>query len=221
MPNDKNISWWVVFFDPTNTRTKAQILKLNTINFDKINRLLVAKKEVGVTASIIAFDPRINRPAFIDSVKHARELGLYPENDEDVLIAPKREEMKWLGKSMITFGDNQCFGYLMDFGERGVFSATHGRVDVTPQEARINNLAYEEAELDGFDNNCEVGHWGRFYLKREGKGDRSLFITTFLGTIVSGLVEEKKRKIVFRRGDKIFEGKRDKDSSLINFKRIK
>lgn len=220
---DNKITWWVVFFDPTGKKMKAQILKLNTINFQKIGKLLAAKKEVGITASIIAFDPRINKPAFIESVRQAEELGLYYADDTVVRVGPKREEMEWLGKSMITFGDNECFGYLMDFNERGVFSAEYGKVDVTPEEARINNLAYEEAELNGLDNNCEIGQWGRFYLSRlESKSDSTLTITTFLGTVVSSLVEKKARgKIIFTRKGKTFEGKKDEESDIINFKRIK
>lgn len=219
MPKDNKISWWVVFFDPTDTKTQAHLLRINTINFEKINKLLVAKKKIGITASIIAFDPRIDKPALIESVKHAKELGLYAENDKEAIIAPKREEMEWLGKSMITFWDDQCFGYLMDFGERGVFSADYGRIDVTPEEAKINNLAYEEAELNGLDNNCEIGQWGQFYLT---KSNGWAAISTFLGTIVSADVSKKgKSKVVFVRKGKTFEGKKEEDSDLIHFKRTK
>ena len=36
-------------------------------------------------------------------------------------------------------GKDRCLGYLMDFKDHGVYDATFGKVDVTPEQAKIHN----------------------------------------------------------------------------------
>ena len=40
------------------------------------------------------------------------------------------------GSLMTVANTNTCLGYLMEFGERGIFEPTYGKVEVTPEEAQ-------------------------------------------------------------------------------------
>ena len=118
--------------------------------------------------------------------------------------------------SLITIaGTNQCLGYLMHFEGKGVYDAEHGRMDVTPEEAKIHNEELEKASLKGMDENCQVGQWGTFYFAN-GK------VTTFNGTIVSDNIHLSPggKRVTFLRNGKQYRGLLRSDSELFNFKRI-
>lgn len=147
-----------------------------------------------------------------------------PAPEPDRKPAPTREQMKFLGESMIVVGEKEVLGYLMEFSGMGVFDATYGKVDVTPDEAIIHNHAYDKANLEGLDN-CKVGESGIFYARFSPLKQ----VTTFLGKPVSSDCEigddEKGRYMVFRRGGKEFKGYKESEEieqpSSVLFERIK
>jgi hypothetical protein len=124
--------------------------------------------------------------------------------------------------SLITYnknGEKYCLGSLMCFPEHGVFDPTHGKVDVTKEEAEAHNKLLDQALIDGLWK-AEVGQWGTFYYK-QGKG-----ITTFTGVVVaSGFnmdrYSETSKTVTFEKGSKKFRGYLRKDQDLIKVKRIK
>jgi hypothetical protein len=125
--------------------------------------------------------------------------------------------------SLITVGDpgpdgkETCLGYLMNFNGRGVYSPD-GKVEVTPEDCEAHNKALSQAEIDGLDNNCDVGQWGTFYYTP--KPDKK-FVTTFTGTVVSTDVYVHGQVITFHRNSKTYRGRLQKDAECFNFKRIK
>lgn len=123
--------------------------------------------------------------------------------------------------SLITVGDpskdgkETCLGYLLSFDSKGVFSP-NGKVEITPEEAEAHNKALSQGEIDGLDNNCEVGMRGTLYWSPK-KG-----VTTFIGTKVADYtLNPKQTHITFRRNGKLFTGRVQKDAECFNFKRIK
>lgn len=80
---------------------------------------------------------------------------------------PGRAQLRNLG-SLITYrdtGSEHCLGYLLSFEGHGVFDPDLGRIEVTPEEANAHNRALSQAEIQGLDQNCQVGQGGYFYLK--------------------------------------------------------
>ena len=111
---------------------------------------------------------------------------------------------------MITFVDDEgrdcCLGYLMNFPGHGVFDATCGQVDVTPEQAEEHNKVYDRAIMDGLDN-CPVGRGGYFYFSPAPGG--AFVIKTFMGTLVGTATRKGKTKkiLTMSRGDMVFEGR--------------
>lgn len=138
-------------------------------------------------------------------------------------------ELENLG-SLITIKDtNNCLGYLMDFKDKGVY-ATHGKVDVSPEDASTHNRLLDEAMLKGLDDNCQVGQGGSFYTGQNDNG--RTVIKTFMGTLVSADTSVKTgrihprtgRKVVtltFRRAGKVYRGRVSHEHDLFNFRRVK
>lgn len=119
--------------------------------------------------------------------------------------------------SLITYKDGEnevCLGYLFDFTGEGIFDATLGKVEVTPEEMEIHNRLFDEALLTGLDENCEVGQEGTFYFTGNGK------VTTWMGTVVSEDVVKRNRSITFKRAGKTYRGVEQNDADCFNFKRI-
>lgn len=122
--------------------------------------------------------------------------------------------------SLITYkdaGHDQCLGYLMCFTGRGVYDASLGKVEVTPELAEIHNRLLDDALLHGLDERCEVGQHGTFYI---GKTDGRNAIKTFLGLLVSADVSVNGRTLTFVRKGKVFRGKTSRQHDLFNFRRI-
>lgn len=121
--------------------------------------------------------------------------------------------------SLITYQGEQgptCLGYLVDFGDRGVWDAHWGPVPVTPQQAEIHNEALEKALLEGLDR-CEVGQWGSLLYVQH----RPLRVLTWLGREVSRQVKHTKSGLTFKRRGRTFRGKcTGRDSDLFDFERI-
>lgn len=107
----------------------------------------------------------------------------------------------------------QCLGHLIDFGEKGVFEPTLGRVDVSPELVGKHNELLDQALVNGL-GGCEVGQRGSFYYC----GDRR--VTTFTGALVSDSVFLSGDVITFQRDDKKFRGRLQKDSQVFSFKRV-
>lgn len=119
--------------------------------------------------------------------------------------------------SLITCGEDQCLGYLMVFPGHGVYDATHGIVDVTPEEAEIHNRLLDEAIIKGLDENCQVGQCGLFYL---GKDADRFKVGTFCGKVISTDVQKSGAVVTFRRHGKTFRGRQREHEDCITFKRI-
>jgi hypothetical protein len=118
--------------------------------------------------------------------------------------------------SLITIeGTNQCLGYLMYFEGKGTFDADHGKVDVSKEQVDTHNNHLDEAMLKGLDENCEIGQHGTFYVDANHKK-----ISTFIGTVVSDVVEKKGPLLTFTRKGKRYRGRTSKHHDLFNFKRI-
>ena len=126
-------------------------------------------------------------------------------------------ELENIGSMITIKGTNNCLGYLMSFSDKGVFDATHGKVDVSKEHADTHNRLLDEAMLEGLDNRCEVGMHGSFYI---GKHDGRLAIKTFLGTLVSADVAQSGKTLTFKRNGKAYRGRQRKDDEWLNFKRI-
>jgi hypothetical protein len=131
--------------------------------------------------------------------------------------APTREQMENFGSLITIKGTNNCLGDLMYLTGHGIFDATYGRVDVTPEEATAHNTCLDTAKLEGMDKNCEIGKGAFFYYTKPQ------LITTFIGTTVcSGRdISVNGSSITFVRAGKTYRGRLPKDSQAFNFKRIK
>jgi len=146
----------------------------------------------------------------------------------------KKLELENLGSIITIKGTDACLGYLMYFKDKGVFDATHGRVDVTPEQCKQHNEAYAKASLEGLDNGCEVGQGGFFYVCEEPKDaakkvktwDR-LKVLTFVGTQVSEKICNLRgcgpaTEIIFDRKGRRFIGIWDKkEGDAVFFRRVK
>ena len=121
------------------------------------------------------------------------------------------------GSLMTVANTNTCLGYLMEFGERGIFEPTYGKVEVTPEEAKKHNECLSSAEIKGLDDNCQVGQMGIFYFDRAKKQ-----VHTFLGTLVSDKVQLTAggKGITFLRNGRQYRGLLRKDDDSFTFKRI-
>lgn len=131
--------------------------------------------------------------------------------------APKLENLG----SLITYkdedGNDRCLGDLMDFAGRGVYDATFGKVDVSPEDARKHNDALTQALLEGLDTNCQIGQGGTFYL---GVTDGRAAVKTFTGITVTTDVTVKGSTITFRRHGKVYRGRKQKDAECFDFRRV-
>jgi len=123
---------------------------------------------------------------------------------------------------LITFKDkdgvDRYLGYLINFNGHGVFDASLGKVDITPEEIDRHNAILTESQLKGLDENCEIGQWGTFYYT--GKDGN---VTTFTGEVVSNRVwvsGEKRFTIKFERNGRMYRGVLQKDADCFNFRRI-
>jgi hypothetical protein len=113
--------------------------------------------------------------------------------------------------------DGHCLGYLMDFGEHGIYEPSLGKVDVLPDVAETHNRLLDEGLLLGLDNNCEVGQRGTFYLsKRNGSPQ----VTTWLGIVVSSRVRLRGQVITFWRGNRTYRGRLRKGADCFDFRRV-
>jgi hypothetical protein len=122
--------------------------------------------------------------------------------------------------SLITYKDgdqDRCLGYLMNFPGHGVYDASLGKMNVTPEEADIHNRLLDEALLHGLDENCQVGQGGTFYV---GKHEGRTAVKSFIGTLVSADVSVNGRSVTFRRNGKTFRGRLSKQHNLFHFRRV-
>src|SRR5437879_4657817 len=107
----------------------------------------------------------------------------------------------------MTYHDNgteRCLGYMFPFPDRGVYEATFGKLDVTPEEAAAHNRCLSSAEIDGLDQNCTLGLGGTFYT---GKANGRLIVRTWLGEEVSRNVRSHGNVITFMRKGMTFRGR--------------
>lgn len=121
--------------------------------------------------------------------------------------------------SLITYADEgkeRCLGYLMHFSGHGVFEPKFGLMDITPEDAKAHNECLSKAELEGLDQNCQVGQGGTFYYIK-GQG-----VHTFTGTEVAPMsaVQIKGQWIKFTRSGKTYRGKLSLEYDMFNFRRI-
>lgn len=120
--------------------------------------------------------------------------------------------------SLITIKDtNNCLGYLMNFKDHGVFDASLGKVEVTPEQAETHNKLLDDAMLKGLDENCQVGQYGTFYV---GQLQGRTAVKTFLGSLVSDDVAVSGQSLSFRRKGKTFKGRMSRQHDLFHFRRV-
>lgn len=122
--------------------------------------------------------------------------------------------------SLLTYqqaGREHCFGYLFEFPGRGIYDPTFGRLEVTPEEARIHNQLLSQAEIKGLDENCARGLGGRFYTKQQ---DGHPVVVTWLGEEVSREVCLRGSVLTFRRRGMTFRGRLRRHEDVFVFKRI-
>ena len=105
----------------------------------------------------------------------------------------------------------------MEFAGKGVYDSTHGKVDVTPDEAKKHNDIYSTAELKGLDENCEVGMSGTFYFSKPMNQ-----VSTWAGVMVSDKVHlsPSGKGITFLRNGRQYRGILQKEADCFNFKRV-
>ena len=125
-----------------------------------------------------------------------------------------REELENIGSLITIKGTNTCLGDLVFFPAPGVFDPTHGKVDITGEEANLHDVCLDNAGLACMDANCEVGQGSHAYLQKDGN------ITTFIGTVVAKAVV-KGNSCSFQRAGKHYRGRLRKYCEAFNFKRVK
>jgi hypothetical protein len=108
--------------------------------------------------------------------------------------------------SLITFTERErecCLNYRWHIPSFGVFDPNFGKVEVTPEDAKLHNEALDQALIDGVDNRCEVGQGSMFYL-RNGQ------VVTWLGTVVGPALVRDGRHYTFARAGKEFRAKKNR-----------
>ena len=122
-----------------------------------------------------------------------------------------------LGSLITIAGTNQCLGDLLHAPGHGTFDPTHGRVDVSAEQAKLHNEALDKAKLEGLDANCEIGQGGYFYFSRN-----PMTVKTFMGTVVSTdcALSASGANLTFRRAGKVYRGRLSKQNDAFNFRRI-
>jgi hypothetical protein len=116
---------------------------------------------------------------------------------------------------LLTYEEDEvscCLGYLMDFHAHGVYDATHGRVDVTPEDAQKHNQVFDAMMVKGLDENCAVGQGGHFYVSGNT-------VKTWLGTVL-GTAKKVRATYTFTRNGKTFRGKVSQGEEIGFFERI-
>ena len=73
------------------------------------------------------------------------------------------------------------------------------------------------AEVKGLDECCQVGQGGMFYLSRKDGGTK---VSTWTGTEVSSDVTVRASIVTFRRGGKMFRGRKRGGEDCFSFERI-
>ena len=115
--------------------------------------------------------------------------------------------------SLITIaGTANCLGYLMNFNGHGIFDASLGKVDVTPEQANTHNMLFDKALIKGLDT-CQIGQYGSFYWGGN-------CVKTFMETVVSYAVTRTGKSVTFMVKEKTFRGRLQHDADCFNFKRI-
>lgn len=109
-------------------------------------------------------------------------------------------------------GVNRCLGYLMHFPEHGVYEASLGLVEVTPEAAQRHNQVFDEMMVKGLDENCAVGQGGQFYVSGNT-------VKTWLGTVL-GEAKKVRATYTFTRKGKTFKGKVSQGEETGFFERI-
>jgi hypothetical protein len=125
--------------------------------------------------------------------------------------------------SLITYkddGNDVCLGALWYAEGHGCYDPTHGRVDVTKEEAEIHNRELDKAMLAGLDNQCQVGQGAMFYSHPMAGETSNIKVTTFNGTLVATAHRYGKVMLAFTRHGRGFSGRIRKDANCVWFKRI-
>jgi hypothetical protein len=113
-----------------------------------------------------------------------------------------------------------CLGALWYAEGHGCYDPTHGRVDVTKEEAEIHNRELDTAMLAGLDNQCQVGQGAMFYAHPKAGETSNIKLTTFTGNHVAFAKRRGKRELEFTRAGHLFVGRIRRDADCVWFKRI-
>ena len=124
----------------------------------------------------------------------------------------KQTKLENLGSLITIANSTQCLGYLMNFTGHGIFDASLGKVDITPEQADTHNKLFDQALIKGMDT-CQIGQGNTFYWSGN-------CVKTFMGTVVSYAVSQKGQSVTFMVKEKTFRGRLQKDADCFNFKRV-
>lgn len=100
----------------------------------------------------------------------------------------------------------------MNFPGHGVYDATLGLVDVTPDDAQKHNQVFDEMMVKGLDENCQVGEGNNFYVSGNT-------VKTWLGTVL-GEAKKVRSTYTFARNGMTFKGKVPSGEEVGFFERI-
>lgn len=126
----------------------------------------------------------------------------------------------------------ELLGFLIHSPDHGVFDSTHGKVDVTPEEAAIHNKLFSTALIEGLDERCQIGEGGLFYFHkgRSQAADplkRVPHVVTFEGDVVAALGHPDcsefrvgTQNVTFVRKGKSFRGRLKTTEESLFIKRI-
>ena len=117
--------------------------------------------------------------------------------------------------TLLMRNETECYGYIFFSDGHGAFDPS-GQVDFTKEQVNAHNTALSKAEIDGMDQNCQVGQWGTAYYDEKKKE-----MHTWNGDVIAKVFYATKTTVHFTRPGKQFIGYRQKNADCMNFKRVK
>jgi hypothetical protein len=123
--------------------------------------------------------------------------------------------------------NGKAYGYLwwLDFAKKALNPITGVMFRSSEKKVRLNNLTLDESLIQKL-KQSRMGSGGAFYLTKYPDGDfvgsdpSRVWVTTYSGIVVSGIVYVKGRVVTFSYEGKLFRGYIRKGVKLFTFKRV-